>query len=295
MLIRKRIARRAGTPRKAGVAGKVVYAIAKDEMFASSILAKAGPPVSRFREGEYLHVSDLIGKCVRQIALSSEHESPMPAQYISHSMGMTFAQGTAIHDYIKERLSERCRDTLFGTWSCNCGDLRIEEVVRSKVPEEACGRCGVVAHKYHELELHHQKLMVVGSPDIVFHVARGNFYYPVELKSISHDQWKDLVRPKADHVIQILFYWYLMRELGYAVSGVVSIVYATKGFIFKGSPFKEFTLDAMESLPLLDDFLEDAAALVAYFKNGTLPPRVQCTSRNCTQAKSCHVAQECFR
>jgi hypothetical protein len=236
----------------------------------------------------------LLGKCVRKIALSERLNLPMPAGHISDSMGLTFAQGTAIHDYIKDKMAKGHPEKMFGKWSCLCGKTVTQPMVRNSIPNIACTDCGRVPDKYHELELFDDDLMVVGSPDITLYIEELEAYYPVEIKSISPDDWKEIARPKPDHVLQVLFYWYLLRKLGYSVTNQISILYANKGYVFK-SPYKEFVLLPEEVIDRLDDYMAEARALKSARDGGELPQRTLCSSITCKDAKECHVSVVCFQ
>jgi len=274
--------------------GGIVEVFEGDDTPVIDMLRRAPHPPDAFRKGEYIHVSDLIGKCLRSIALSREHELPMPARGVSHSMGLTFAQGTAIHDYVKGRFVERHKDSLYGKWACLCGKTITKECTGDKIPEDKCGHCGTAPYRYEEVVIQNDTLMLRGSPDISMYMRKQKCLHPVEIKSMAHDEWKSIVRPKPDHLIQVLCYWYLMREAGYKMSTTVSVLYVTKGFVFKGTPYKEFLVDAQASLHYLDDYLDDAKALVAHTEGGVLPARVACAAINSPQAKKCHVVKECF-
>jgi hypothetical protein len=298
MVTRRRIVRSArelkanSKPKRPGA---VIPIYERTDTPVMDMLSSIPAQQSKFRKGDFLHVSDLINKCVRQIALSHQHSLQMPAQTITASMGLTFKQGDAIHDYIKSMMLTKFRKDMYGFWHCRCGDTRTSEPsFHAEVKGQYCELCGTGLDEYDELVLEDPKLKIRGSPDIVMRVSKDGVLYPIELKSISHEQWKDLARAKPDHIVQVVFYWYLLRELGYKVSSVVSVVYATKGFVFKGSPFKEFVIDAEKSLKYIDDYIEDAQALVRFYKTGELPPRVKCSTHKCPDAKQCHVALECF-
>lgn len=298
MNVRKRIARTAReivADKERKPPGKVITVFRKGDTPVLDMLDSIPREISAFRAGEYVHVSDLIGKCVRQIALSDRHSIPMPPQLLSASMGLTFAQGTAIHDYVKSLLQRKYLSSMYGRWSCACGHTTtVSPSYHKEVVGQSCGRCGGALSKYEEMELREPTLRIKGSPDVVISLDGRGTLHAIEIKSMASEQWKALVRPVPDHVTQVVLYWYLLRELGYRVSAHVSILYATKGFLFKGSPFKEFILDAESSLKHIEDYKEDAAALVAYAKTGELPPRIKCGTYKCPEAKKCHVALECF-
>lgn len=267
----------------------------EEDDIALSYLKKASPlNQSPFRGGKYLHVSDLLGKCVRRIAISEKYDIQIPSQYIHESMALTFAQGTALHNHIRDRVFSTYGDIMFGSWSCRCGNLHTKPSLYSKVKTKKCQICGGSPTVYHELELRDPDLMVIGSPDLTLYLERYGVYYPIEIKSMAHDEWKELSRPKPDHVLQVLFYWYLLRKLGYAVPDKISILYVTKGFLFQ-TPYKEFIVTPEVSVSRLDEYLEEARMLKAARDGGEVPCRSFCSSRDCKTAKDCHVVNLCFQ
>lgn len=285
--------RTGGAPAKTGMGGRVVE-VPDGEDFTLKLLKKGYIEVNNFRSATYLHVSDLLGKCIRKMALSERLNLPMPAGTISESMNLTYAQGIAMHDYLKRKVGKGHPDKLFGRWACLCGNTTTHPMLLENIPRIPCGDCGHPPSRYQELELHDDESMVVGSPDITLYLGELDAYYPIEIKSMNYEQWKEIVRPLPDHIMQIVFYWMLMRRLGYSVTNQVSILYASKGFIFK-SPYKEFVIYPEEQIARLDDYLEEARALKEAKAGGPLPRRVVCSSMNCREAKECHVAVMCFK
>jgi predicted RecB family nuclease len=271
-----------------------IIALSDGEDFAINILKKSPVSLNAFREGEYLHVSDVLGKCMRKIALAERFSVPMPRGFIHESLALTFAQGTAIHDYIKQRVAKGHPDKMFGEWSCRCGNLKTEPAVLSKVEKKVCKLCAGHPVQYHELELRDDDLKLVGSPDITLYLPDTGVYYPIEIKSMAHNEWTELTRPKPDHVIQVLFYWYLLRKLGYPVPNQISILYATKGFLFK-TPYKEFLVFPEKVVSRLDDYIAEARSLREAKSSGAIPVRTQCTAPTDRDAKECHVCNLCFQ
>lgn len=265
-----------------------------EEDIALTLLKTSPVTLNHFRGGEFLHVSDLLGKCMRKIALSEVHDISMPAPYVHESMALTFAQGVALHDHVKGRIFAGHGDDMYGSWSCRCGALHTDTAAYRNVKTKKCKVCGGTPTNYHELELRDPELKVIGSPDITIYLPKYGIYYPIEIKSINHEDWKELARPKPDHVLQVLFYWYLLRKLGYPVPSQVSILYVTKGFLFK-TPYKEFVVNAEDNISRLDEYLEEARMLAEARKNGTIPVRSFCSSKDCKPAKDCHVVNLCFQ
>jgi len=262
--------------------------------FSLNILKRSPVALNNFRGGEFLHVSDILGKCARKIALAEKFAVPMPSGFLHESMALTFAQGTAIHDHIKKRVAAGHPEKMYGSWSCRCGNLKTAPSVLSKVKDKVCKVCAGNPINYHELELRDPELKIVGSPDITLYLPEYGVYYPIEIKSINHDDWKEIARPKPDHVLQVLFYWYLLRKLGYPVPAQISILYATKGFLFK-TPYKEFLIFPEKVISRLDEYIEDARALKEARDGGAIPCRSFCSSRDCKDAKECHVVNLCFQ
>lgn len=265
-----------------------------DTEVAIALLKKSPVTLNKFRGGEYLHVSDLLGKCMRKIALSEVNDIAMPSQFIHESMALTFAQGVALHDHVKGRIFSGHSDMLYGSWSCRCGNLHTKTSLYRDVKQKRCTLCGEGPTKYHELELRDPDLMIIGSPDITIYLEEYRVYYPIEIKSINYEDWKELSRPKPDHVLQVLFYWYLLKKLGYPVPSQVSILYVTKGFVFK-TPYKEFTVIPEAVISRLDEYIEEARMLKSARDGGALPARSVCSSKDCKEAKECHVVNLCFQ
>ena len=136
-----------------------------------------------------------------------------------------------------------------------------------------------------------EEYKIVGNPDILLFLEDVNAFQGVELKSITPNDFPDLARPKPEHVIQSLFYWWLMHALGYRLTTTWSIVYLNKGHSFHGNPYKEFVVDMPSQLARLDMFLEEALALKQFRAGGILPPRVRCTTTD-TPAGSTTVCVE---
>lgn len=276
--------------------GAVVSLPDSSESVLSSILDKA-PRQSRVaRTGLKIHVSDLISKCVRKKAIVEKHKVAMSVDRLSLTDSLTFRQGDAIHDVIKERAAAGAPSLVWGKWHCKCGSHKVETpCVLSQVDlTQICSYCETPADVYDEADFLDDELAIVGHPDLILYMPGINAFYVTELKSISPDAFKDLVRPKPEHVIQVLFYWWLMRRKGMRVVDTASILYVTKGYVFRGKPYIEFEIDVTENLNRLDNYIEDARAVLRSRKEGVLPPRVTCASRSSPDARACEVAHLCF-
>lgn len=261
----------------------------------TDLLDKSRVLVRPARDTAYLHVSDLVGKCLRKIALVDMLGIPPAPQNLRLTDLLTFAQGDAIHDVLKANAVRAGSNMVWGGWSCKCEATKVPEpCLHSEVDSERrCPACKGAIDVYQEVPTTNSEYEVVGNPDLILYMREQNALHITELKSIAHDAWKELVRPQPDHVIQVLFYWFLMREAGYRLTNRVSIMYATKGWIFSGSPTKEFVIDAVSQMDRLAPYLQDAAAVKASRAGGGLPPRV-CPSESAPDAKKCEVCKSCF-
>lgn len=248
------------------------------------------------RGGEYLHVSDLIHRCIRAKAISEVHTLAAPMQRLSMSDVFTFAQGDAIHDAAKAKARDGSPQMVWGKWSCKCEFLfHTEPCTYSAIDqEETCPHCLSKVDRYHEVSMFDDEYMVVGNPDLVFLIPRSKAFHVTEIKSISHEQWKDLTRPKPEHVFQVVWYWHLMQRKGYKMTDRVSVVYITKGWLFGSqSNIKEFMIDPREELHRLADMIADAKAYKDAREGGALPTRT-CAAREAKAAQECHVCDVCF-
>ncbi len=296
--VARRLARKRGADDGTPAAARI-ESIARTNMVLSDVINAASWEMQHTRPGHYLHVSDLLGKCVRKRSLNNRLGLVSPARRLSLSDLLTFAQGDAIHDLLKDRARRGRPDYVWGNWSCKCKTLYHETPCTfSEIDqEEVCPNCHTKVDQYHEVSMRDEDLWIVGNPDLLLYIPSLDAIHITELKSIAPDQFKELTRPKPDHVLQVVFYWYLMNKLGYNLTDKVSIFYATKGWMFGGQkPYKEFVLHPQLELHRLEDMLEDARAHKAAHldKDAPLPARTLCASRGAKAAKDCNVCEACF-
>jgi hypothetical protein len=257
-------------------------------------LIKRNPPRNEFRGGDYLHVSDLVYKCSRMIALSKHLDLPIRGEAILDSRGVTFATGHAIQEYVTERIKANLPDMLWGDWSCKCGDSTSERATYSEmVDEPACHQCGTKPTDYVETIWRSESLKLTGAIDILLKLPSGALY-PVEVKSISGARFDEVTRAVPDHLIQALFYWHLLRENGMTVMDQASILYVKKEFVF-ASPYKEILVKPTDYESRIEDFFDEARELKAYLhEDGPLPIRTCCSHPLSPGAKECPFAIQCF-
>lgn len=280
------------SPMKAGGIVKVP----EDAKPLTDILHKARVETRPARVGEFVHVSDLLARCIRKFALSETLGHSKPPQGVSIAAAITYAQGEVIHDVVRARAAVGGPRTVWGNWKCLCGSTRTNTPCFYEVVKDTtCPTCRSSLTTYVEVSMFDRENMIVGNPDLLLWLPDLQALYIEEIKSIAPDAWKELVRPDPDHVIQVLFYWYLMRLNGYRITNRVSIIYFTKGFTFRGDPWKEFTLDAEKEVHRLGLYLEMARQLKAFRAGGELPNRsADCPTETTTKAKNCEHCRACF-
>lgn len=246
---------------------------------------------NHYREGDYLHVSDLLGKCMRMVALSERYNLKITGEPIYDSMGVVFALGRAVQDYVTNKLKRTRPKELYGRWSCVCEETE-EHTTYDKANHIECPICKKTLTQYNELEFYDTEHMIVGSIDVTLKI--DHILYLSEVKSIKKEAFDSLVRPMPDHILQVVFYWWLAVQNKYPVYDRVSIIYVNKSYEFK-TPFKEFQIDPREYVSRLDDYLGEAKSLIEarQSKTAQLPSRV-CPTAVSPQAKKCSACTVCF-
>lgn len=274
-----------------------VHPLPRGAEVLSSLLQEARTEYRAARSRANLHVSDLIYQCARMRAICETQDVAIPAKSISLMDAITYRQGDAIHDVIRERAAQGGASLVWGKWKCRCGSLRIEEprLFSDVDRSEVCEHCETDARFYEELEFLDDELSIMGHPDLLLRLPEPQAFHVVELKSISAKAFDELVRPIPEHVVQAFFYWFLMHRKGYSLTNTVSIMYVTKGYVFRGQPFKEYLVPVDDLERRLEDYLEDARAVLAARKDASaLPPRTRCPTRDAPDARTCPVAARCF-
>ena len=251
-----------------------------------------GPVYSEFRDGDYIHVSDLIHKCSRKIALSKRLREPIDPEPLFDSNSLTYCQGHAIAEFIVKKIAHKAPRNAYGVWTCPCASEEIEGT-KHAVKDIVCDTCGHPLDIYKEIVIKDDELRLTGSIDLIF--REDGAFVIVELKSIAKSYWEKLERPVPEHLIQVLIYWYLMQKAGKPLHDKIVILYAVKEMIF-ARPYKEFVVQPSKHLFRLDDYLEDAQTLKsALHDNGDLPPRLTCPSQDSPAAKKCQFRETCFQ
>lgn len=248
----------------------------------------------RRKSGEtFIHVSDLIYKCPRKLILAHAHKIAMVEDPLFASQSLTFRMGEAIHDHVRDMIAKHNPDEIFARWKCTCGAKKHIGTLTKALKQGACDKCGTQLTNHNELEVYNSTLNVVGSPDLLIYRSRA--FYINEVKSMAARYWDELERPQPDHIIQVLLYWYLMREAGKALHDHVSILYVCKDFRPR-TPYKEYTLHAASLMDRLEPYLAEAQRIKAGIEGEgyPLPARTVCANESSGEAKKCEVCTMCF-
>lgn len=278
------------------LANESVVSVANGELSITTLLDKLPREKREKRRGDHVHVSDLLGKCIRKIAICDRESIPVAPDRLTVSDKLTYAQGDAIHDVIKHMATLSDPRQVWGRWACKCGHLYHETpCTQSQTdPNDICPLCNTSTDHYHEVSMYDDELMIVGHPDLLRWIRSVEAFHVTEIKSMAADAWADLSRPIPLHVMQVLFYWYIMKKNNYRMVDKISILYASKGYMFKGKPYKEFQIDAPSEVHRLGPYLEYARTLVVARNGGEYPPRVTCSGENSPPARKCECTQVCF-
>ena len=249
-------------------------------------------PVTRdYREGEYTHVSDLLYKCMRLVAISGQMGVLPPEEPIWPAMSLVHEMGEAGHDWVKGRIMQETGN-VFGNWACICGHTTVERALLKQAETNICEKCGYPADVYKELTLRDEEYKLVGNCDLA--VEYANQYVLSELKTISRAQFDTLTDAKPDHKMQLHFYSWMAQREGLSVYKRMSVFYICREWVF-GSPFKEFIMDASESEEAIQPYLAEAAAIRDWkHRNGQLPQRTLCATKDDKRAVKCPMVSRCF-
>lgn len=286
-------------------AGRIVLASDTDARTSVGLLLwAAGRNVRAQRAGQNIHVSDLLGgRCIRRRALLTLTDRPVPAVSLTLSDELTFAQGDALHDKIREifirgaRSDRAGRNPMrpWGNWACLCGRTRTDTPsLQPAASRMHCEHCERPLDEYQEIDLYDEELTVVGHPDFLLKDSATGAISVLEVKSISALQYPSLEAAQPDHIAQAVLYWDLLKRAGQTVCSHVYIVYINKGAMFQGSPVKIFRVDAINATQTIEAHWDNARAIRdAIAGRGPLPDR-PCSATTDTTAKNCPVMRQCF-
>lgn len=280
-----------GTGRPAAPAGVSQYFGADDDTPVLEFLKSIRPNTDSFRGGEHVHVSDVVSKCIRKIALMRRLNVRHPVESVFDGQGITFAIGDAVHDYIKARFVKGHPEKVWAKWTCGCGQSGYTGTYATR-PKKPCTECGMPLDKQNEVPFVHEAYKVKGTPDLLLWLEQYAAMFIVEIKSMAAEMFKELARPLPNHKVQIALYWHILKACDMPVVDRCSLLYANKEFSFK-LPYKEFMFDPREVD--LSAYWDDLEALKAAADGKSLPPRVVCGADNAPEAKKCPVCVTCFQ
>ena len=248
---------------------------------------------NEFRKGEYLHVSDLLYKCIRKVALSEKLGEDIHAETIWPGRALTFQFGHTVEDYVRDLAKRNAPHQLYGNWLCPCERLYLEDRTWHQVKNKNCKTCGHPPIKYKEKVVTNDEYMVTGSVDVPLLIE--DYFYLNECKSMAGKSWQELKRPKPEHLLQVLMYWWLFKKAGFRLWDRVSVLYVNKEYMWSGLPFKEYWFQPSMIEDRLDDLLAEAKQFADFRKEGKeLPPRAMCDDKDSPDAKHCQFRHVCF-
>lgn len=268
----------------------VAYGVVESDTPLIDMLKASRPNTDKFRGGDNVHVSDVISKCVRKIALMRRMNMRHPQEVVYDGLGITFAIGEALHDYVKARFVAGHPDKVWAKWSCVCGEEEYTGLFSDR-PSTECSVCGTPVATHNEVPFVHPGYKLSGSPDLLLLLPQHDAFLVTEIKSMAAERWKELCRPLPDHVVQVALYWHIMKHCGFTLVDRCSILYVNKEFSYK-LPYKEFFIDP-EAVDL-SEYWEDLEELLVSDKGGALPQRKICGSDTAPEARKCPVRVTCF-
>lgn len=205
-----------------------------------------------------IHVSNLIEFCPREFALCDQRGFNFnPGKKIYPGLALTFKIGHAIHRIIQDALK-------------HSGMMVLDEV---------------------NLALPVGKFMITGTNDGLIKLVGKKRLRIVEIKSISAEEYKDLMEAKINHECQLSLYLWKAKKLS------IHAIHPDYGFIIYVC--KGHRVDPIKIFPVArnDRFLEGVEkkveSLKTFSETGELPARV-CTTRHAMMAKRCSCKTWCF-
>lgn len=248
------------------------------------------PHTTRLALPGYIHVSSLSSICTRQWGLMVELDMRLE-ENITGAHRVMWQIGRAVEHHVRNQVIDGYVNGVFGCWKCLCGEA--EHTGFKPRSQEKCQTCRGSMTEYHEITLTDDVNGVTGNPDII--LRHDERYLPVEIKSMTGDQWSDLTTPLPGHIIQAMGYRHLLRTAGYPVHDDVVLLYTSKHFKW-GTPYKEFHVNASTSLreATMDELFARAREIKDHHEAGTIPPRTLCQTAKSPRAKKCPVQGPCF-
>jgi len=246
----------------------------------------------------YMHVSSLINiACDRRATLISQSGSVV-TETVTGGHRIMWAQGRATEAHIRDAIiGATGGECVYGVWECRCGHAKHRGF--KPAHEYGCERCGHPLDVYGEVVLEDHEHRITGSVDLSLVLERR--VRPVEIKSMTPDQFDGLKAPLPDHVTQLAMYGELYRRNGFDVHTHGTVVYGRKQFRWgggkgDGAVYKQFDVDlhSRAARTMVETCFATALELARHNATRTHPPRRKCDSIDSKLAKKCPVAHLCF-
>jgi len=250
---------------------------------------------SRVGRPGYAHVSTLCSDvCERHYVLNAV-QGRIDFEAVTGGHRLMWKYGRAAEAHIRDNITDGDATgfKVYGQWKCAC-EASVHIGARPK-QDKLCPTCQLPLNRYHEQPWFDHDNKIVGNPDLGLFIAR--WFFPVEIKSMTADQWDGLTEPLTEHINQALLYRYLAQKAGLLVHDKVLLVYAKKEFRW-GSPYKVFDVDVTTArwVGVLERSLERAVRLRDAIAEGTPPPRLtSCSAIDRPRAKKCPALVPCFQ
>ena len=117
---------------------------------------------------------------------------------------------------------------------------------------------------------------------------------PLEIKSMTDEQFDALQEPLPDNVFQVMSYQKLGRVAGMDMMDRCALIYCTKKFKW-GSPYKEYHVSEA-SHPHIHQAIEHAWEQVVLARSEEIPARLSCCSTpEAAKRVQCPLIASCFQ
>lgn len=250
-----------------------------------------------FRKSAYTHLSDLMGKCHRMLAIIKRFDIyPSPTRIFDQNILM-FAMGNMLHDEARRRFATQNPAQFYGFWQCGCKATCLEGT-KQYADSFHCETCNGRLTEYVEIRVIYSDLMVGHSIDSMF-LLDSRALRVIEIKSCTKEAFETYKRtntPAADHVVQGMAYWRASRTAGYNVDSNISIFYVCKEYISDGQSL-EIVVPVTDRIAEFQtrELYSDMELINEIDFNKPLPKRLgRCADCFTSDAKYCPTAGLCF-
>lgn len=266
-----------------------------DSFFTDIVTAQDLIAEEKRHDSGYSHVSSLLrGMCARRTRFQDESGQP-EYDWASGPQRIVWKIGRAVEKHIRDSYIKGIKGKgVIGKWACKCERTTMDGEFQKS---SACAFCRTAPTEYVEITLFDHEAGICGNPDLLAVMGKDGKLYVIEVKSMNGEEFDELAAAKPDHVFQGAAYRRLLIKNGYEnVSEKILVVYATKKYSFRGSPYKPFmvNVDKPEINAVLDGIWENARLIRRSRIDGVIPERTECVSPSSPQAKKCAFVTDCF-